>query len=52
MQADTKLQNSQTAEKVDGVKSATVVITGSTAMVGLETDPDIEKEKQIKLKTR
>ena len=53
MQADTQAAKlAKTAEKVDGVKSATVVITGSTAMVGLETDPDIEKEKTDKIKNK
>jgi YhcN/YlaJ family sporulation lipoprotein len=40
------------AEKVEGVKSATVVITDSTAMVGLETNPNIEAKKTEEIKTK
>lgn len=46
----TKLANA--AEKVEGVKSATVVITGSTAMVGLETKSGIEAKKTEDIKTK
>lgn len=40
----------QAAEEVNGVKAATVVVTGTTAMVGLETEPGIEDEKTEKIK--
>lgn len=40
------------AETVDGVKSATVVVSGSTAFVGLDLDSDAEKDlKEIKNRT-
>lgn len=42
----------QAAEKVEGVKSATVVITGSTAMVGLETKSGVEAKKTEDIKTK
>lgn len=40
----------QAAEEVDGVKAATVVITGSTVLVGLEIEPDIEDKKTNEIK--
>lgn len=42
----------QAAEDVDGVKAATVVITGSTVLVGLETEPDIEDNKTEEIKDK
>jgi YhcN/YlaJ family sporulation lipoprotein len=42
----------QAAEDVEGVKAATVVITGSTVLVGLETEPGIEDEKTEDIKKR
>lgn len=42
----------KTAEKVTGVKSATVVISGSTVFVGLETKPEVEAKKTEEIKTK
>jgi YhcN/YlaJ family sporulation lipoprotein len=43
---------SDAAEKVEGVKSATVVVSGSTAFVGLEIKPGIENKKTNEIKTK
>ncbi|MCR4429699.1 MAG: YhcN/YlaJ family sporulation lipoprotein [Tepidanaerobacteraceae bacterium] len=40
------------AEKVEGVKSATVVVSGSTAFVGLEIKPGVEAKKTEEIKTK
>ncbi|MDI3481722.1 MAG: hypothetical protein PWQ97_1377 [Tepidanaerobacteraceae bacterium] len=40
------------AEKVEGVKSATVVVSGSTAFVGLEIKPSVEAKKTDEIKTK
>jgi len=40
----------QAAEEVEGVKAATVVVTGTTALVGLETDPNIEDKETSTIK--
>ena len=40
----------QAAEEVDGVKAATVVVTGTTVMVGPETEPGIENKKTEEIK--
>lgn len=40
------------AEKVDGVKSATVVVSGSTAFVGLETKTNIKAGRTNEIKTK
>jgi YhcN/YlaJ family sporulation lipoprotein len=45
-----KLAN--TAKKVDGVKSATVVVTDSVALVGLEINPKIEAKKTDEIKSK
>jgi YhcN/YlaJ family sporulation lipoprotein len=42
----------QAAEEVEGVKAATVVVTGSTVMIGLETEPGIEDEQTQKIKNK
>ncbi|MGI6484774.1 MAG: YhcN/YlaJ family sporulation lipoprotein [Tepidanaerobacteraceae bacterium] len=46
----TKLANA--AERVDGVKSASVVVSGSTALVGLEIEPDVETNKTDEIKQK
>ncbi len=43
---------SDAAQKVEGVKSATVVVSGSTAFVGLEIKPGIEDKKTNEIKTK
>ncbi|NLZ51618.1 MAG: YhcN/YlaJ family sporulation lipoprotein [Thermoanaerobacteraceae bacterium] len=43
---------SQAAEEVEGVKAATVVVTGTTVMIGLETEPGIEDKQTEKIKTK
>ncbi|WP_422444993.1 YhcN/YlaJ family sporulation lipoprotein [Thermoanaerobacterium sp. DL9XJH110] len=45
-----KLSNA--AAKVEGVKSATVVVSGSTAFVGLEIKPGVEAKKTNEIKTK
>lgn len=45
-----KLSNA--AEKVEGVKSATVVVSGSTAFVGLEIKPEVEAKKTNEIKSK
>ena len=40
------------AEKVEGVKWATVVVSGSTAFVGLEIKPGIEAKKTNEIKSK
>lgn len=40
------------AEKIDGVKSATVVVSDSTAFIGLETNPDVEASETNKIKSK
>ena len=40
----------RTAESVDGVKAATVVVSGSTAFVGLEVESDVDKSEVDKVK--
>lgn len=43
---------SDEAEKIDGVKSATVVVSDSTALVGLETDSTLEASKTKEVKDK
>lgn len=45
-----KLAN--TAEKIEGVRSATVVVSDSTAFVGLETNPNIQSLKTNEIKNK
>jgi len=42
----------QAAEEVEGVKAATVVVTGSTVMIGLETEPGIEDKQTKEIKNQ
>ena len=39
-------------KKVNGVKNATVVVSGSTAFVGLEIEPGIEDKKTNEIKSK